>query len=94
MHHRFWRRAIVATLVLALAVLGGTAAIAKAPKKAPKKTTIEMKGKTTVKRNKFIKDAVHFSPGKASIRSGSGIDASIGSRVGTMRSYCCTATAW
>jgi plastocyanin len=70
MHHRFWRRAIVATLVLALAVLGGTAAIAKAPKKAPKKTTIEMKGKTTVKRNKFIKDAVHFSPGKASIRSG------------------------
>jgi hypothetical protein len=69
MSYRFWPRAAVAVLVAALAVAGGTA-LAASPKKAPKKTTIEMKGKLTVKRNKFIRDAVHFSPGKASIRSG------------------------
>jgi hypothetical protein len=68
MHHRFWRRAIVATLVLALAVLGGSAIAA--PKKAPKKATIQMKGKMSVKRNGFFRDGARFSPGKASIRSG------------------------
>jgi plastocyanin len=69
MSHRFWPRAAVAVLVAALAVAGGTA-LAASPKKAPKNTKIEMKGKVTVKRNKFIRDSVHFSPGKASIRSG------------------------
>ena len=29
-----------------------------------------MKGKFVVKRNKFFKDGVHFTPGKSSIRSG------------------------
>jgi hypothetical protein len=71
MLHRFWLPAAVAVLVLAVAVAGGSAAAAKkAPKKAPKNARIEMKGKTTVKVNKFIKDSVHFSPGKDSIRSG------------------------
>jgi hypothetical protein len=65
---RFWRPAVVATLVLALAAVGGSAVAA--PKKAPKKATIQMKGKVTVKRNKFLRDGVHFSPGKGSIRSG------------------------
>jgi plastocyanin len=68
MSHRLWRQAAVAVLVLALAAVGGTAVAA--PKKAPKKATIQMKGKVTVKRNKFIRDSVHFSPGKSSIRSG------------------------
>jgi plastocyanin len=69
MSDRFWPRAAVAVLVVALATIGGTA-IAKSPKKAPKNARIEMKGKTTVKVNKFIRDSVHFSPGKDSIRSG------------------------
>ena len=69
MHHRFWPRAIVAVLVAALAVAGGTA-LAASPKKAPKKVTIQMKGKLTLKKNKFFKDAESFSPGTAQIRSG------------------------
>jgi plastocyanin len=69
MSHRFWRRAVVAVLVAALAVAGGTA-LAASPKKAPKKVTIQMKGKLTIKRNKFFKDAEGFSPGTAQIRSG------------------------
>ena len=69
MTNRFWRRAAVGALVAALAVAGGTA-LAASPKKGPKNTKIEMKGKFSVKRNKYFKDGVHFSPGKASIRSG------------------------
>jgi plastocyanin len=69
MSHRFWPRAAVAVLVAALAVAGGTA-LAASPKKAPKKVTIQMKGKLTLKKNKFFKDAESFSPGKAQIRSG------------------------
>ena len=68
MSHRFCRRAAVAVLVLALGVAGGTAAIA-APK-AKKNATLEMKGKLTVKRNKFIRDGARFSPGVVLIRSG------------------------
>ena len=68
MSHRFWRRGAVAVLVLALGVAGGTAAIA-APK-AKKNATLEMKGKLTVKRNKFIRDGARFSPGVVLIRSG------------------------
>jgi hypothetical protein len=69
MSHRFWPRAATAVLVAAVAVAGGTA-LAASPKKAPKNARIEMKGKTTVKLNKFIRDSVHFSPGKDSIRTG------------------------
>jgi hypothetical protein len=69
MSHRFWPRAVVALVVAALAVAGGTA-LAASPKKAPKKVTIQMKGKLTIKKNKFFKDAETFSPGKAQIRSG------------------------
>jgi plastocyanin len=69
MSDRFWPRAAVAVVVATLAVIGGTA-VAASPKKAPKNTTIAMKGKFVVKKNKYFKDAVRFSPGKASIRSG------------------------
>jgi hypothetical protein len=68
MSHRFWRRSVVALLVVALAVVGGTAVAA--PQKAKKNATLEMKGKLIVKRNKFIKDEARFSPGIVSIRSG------------------------
>jgi plastocyanin len=68
MLHRFWRRAAVAMLVLAVAAAGGTAVAAS--KKAPNKATIQMKGKLVVKRNKFLKDGAGFYPGTVSIRSG------------------------
>jgi hypothetical protein len=68
MSHRFWRRAAVAVLVIALGVAGGTAVAA--PKKAKKNVTLQMKGKLIVKRNKFLKDEARFSPGDVLIRSG------------------------
>ena len=68
MLNRFWRPAVFAVLVLALAAIGGTA-VAKS-KKAPQKATLQAKGKTTVKRNGFIKDSVHWVPGLVTIRSG------------------------
>src|SRR4051794_12672894 len=68
MLHRLWRPAVVAALVLAVAVVGSTATAAS--KKAPKNATIQMKGKLTVKRNKFLRDAVHFSPGSRAMRTG------------------------
>jgi plastocyanin len=68
MFHRSWRRGVVASLVLALAVFGATAVAAS--KKAPNKATIQMKGKLVVKKNKYLKDGAGFYPGTVSIRSG------------------------
>jgi hypothetical protein len=72
MLHRFWRPAVAAVLVLALAAVGGTA-LAKS-KKAPNKATVTAggKGSAKFKINKFgqFKDASHFTPGLVLIRSG------------------------
>jgi plastocyanin len=68
MVHRFWRRAAVATLVLALVAFGGSAIAAS--KKAPNKATVQMKGKLVIKRNKYFKDGAGFYPGSVTIRSG------------------------
>ena len=72
MSHRFWRRAAVATLVLALALVGGTA-VAKS-KKATNKATVTAFGKFTSK-YKINKKAQftsneRFSPGTVRILSG------------------------
>ena len=67
MSHRLLRRAgvllLVPLIVIAVPASG-------ASKKAPKNATLQMKGKLTVKKNKFIKDAARFSPGNVVIRSG------------------------
>jgi plastocyanin len=68
MLHRFWRPAVCAMLVLALAAVGGTA-VAKS-KKAPNKATVTMKSPVKFKRNKFIQDGSRFLPGTVLIRSG------------------------
>jgi plastocyanin len=69
MSHRLWRRSVVAMLVLALALLGGTA-IAAPKKKASNKATINLLAPIKVKVNKFIQDGARFRPGDATIKSG------------------------
>jgi hypothetical protein len=72
MLHRFWRPAAALVLVLALAVVGGTA-MAKS-KKAPNKATVTAAGKSTsrFKLNGFFlfRDSAHYTPGVVPIRSG------------------------
>src|SRR4051794_1305 len=72
MLNRFWRPAVFAVLVLALAAIGGTA-VAKS-KKAPNKATLTASGKfsSKFKINKFgvFKDTAHFSSGSVQIASG------------------------
>ena len=72
MLQRFWRPAMLAVLVLAVAAAGGTA-LAKS-RKAPNKVTITAGGKTTAKFkiNKYglFRDGAHFAPGTVLLRSG------------------------
>jgi hypothetical protein len=72
MSHRFWRRAAAAVLVLALALVGGTA-VAKS-KKASNKATVTASGKFTSKykinkRAQFTSNE-KFTPGTVLILSG------------------------
>jgi hypothetical protein len=70
MSNRFrWRALVAALLLLPILVVGGNAAMAKSGK-ASKNARVEMTGKLTFKRNKFIRDGAHFSPGTVVIRSG------------------------
>ena len=69
MLHRFPLRVVVAMLLLPLIVVAGTSAVAKTPK-ASKNVTLQMKGKLSVKKNKFIKDTARFAPAVVLIRSG------------------------
>jgi hypothetical protein len=64
----FWRPAVFAVLLLAVAAVGGTA-VAKS-KKASNKATITIKAPVKMKVNKYIQDGAHFIPGTVAIRSG------------------------
>jgi plastocyanin len=72
MLNRFWRPAIFAVLVLALAAVGGTA-VAKS-KKAPNKATVTASGKFSAKfkinKEGVFTDGAHFTPGTVTIASG------------------------
>jgi plastocyanin len=72
MSNRFWPGAVLAGLLLAVALVGGTA-IAKSSK-APNKATVTASGKFSSKfkinRLGVFTDSSHFTPGAVVIRSG------------------------
>ena len=68
MSNRLWPRAVAAALLLAVALLAGTAVAAS--KKAPNKATITIKSPVKYKTNKFIQDGSRYIPGKVAIKSG------------------------
>lgn len=68
MSHRLWPRVLALALMLAVALVAGTAVAAS--KKAPKKATVTAKSSFKIKPNKFFQDNARFRPGNIVIASG------------------------